>query len=143
MDKSTTIEYDARNARNIVGNYSELHDADLTCLSLRPRDQILTICFEAEEYDSEATSSLTFVCCGVRALCIFEAPTKAPGFEDYAFPVNTLIDGVKIEVRDCLVHVLVHGTYGWRIEFGCEGIRINAAARRMPDSDGLGERASF
>jgi hypothetical protein len=115
MNRNATVESEVRAADDILGSFSELHDASLTLLLFRQQDKTVRMEFDAQEYATEAVSRVVLLSRRVSSFRLLTPPAR-DGFEDYSFPVNSLVDGINIEAKDGRISILLEGTYGWRIE---------------------------
>lgn len=111
-------------AREELGRFSDLHDAQMTALSLSMAEQCLRLSFKAEEFESDLVLDVRLTCSEPTDLCIILPPSADPAFSDYGFPANTLVDRVTIDLAKDRVSVTVQGAYGWCIQFLCGHIVV-------------------
>jgi hypothetical protein len=111
-------------AREELGRFSDLHDAEMTSLSLSIAEQSLRLSFKAEEFENEVVADVHLTCSETTDLRIIPPPNDDPAFSDYGFPANTLVDRVTIDLAKDMIAVTVQGTYGWSIQFLCGEIVV-------------------
>jgi hypothetical protein len=107
-----------------LGEFSDLHDADLRDMSLRVGQQSLTLSFVGKSVEDEATYNVDLICEGVVDFVITAPEAVDESFSDYRFPRNSLVDSIDICLRAGTASVIIRGMYSWTINFCCTNVAL-------------------